>query len=36
MAEARRPRWRALYAATLLYGVLSLIALWVFTRAYAI
>jgi hypothetical protein len=28
------PRWRALYVVTVLYGALTLVALWLFTRAY--
>ncbi len=34
--ENDRGRWRMLYAITLLYGVLTILALLLFTRAYEV
>ena len=31
---ARRRRWRLVYAITLVYGVLTIVALWSFTAAF--
>lgn len=30
----RRPPWRTVYVVTIVYGTLTLLALWLFTRAY--
>ncbi len=32
--DARAPRWGPVYVVTVIYGVLTLVGLWLFTRAY--
>jgi hypothetical protein len=34
MVEIQSKRWRVLYVVTVIYGALSLVALWLFTQAY--
>lgn len=33
--EISNARWRTVYVVTVVYGALTLVALWLFTRAYA-
>ncbi len=34
LAESPPSRWRTPYIVTVVYGVLTLVALWLFSRAY--